>query len=305
MKFQVYNNGQLAKDFKLSGAYMFGIDSIPLRASSKLKFKGGSIECKRKSSDSVGLTVLWPVEGFGRILLPTTRLPERKKPYNLNIELARAKLMQATLKREDWSFFEQTNSMAELATEAQELFIKALQNIAEPEKASVLADESLKKTLVFSEKLSQKQAEIVLSARCRNNGVGRHSLGCGIDPALIENEKYRKKLIETFGFVTIPVNWSQIERQKGQFDFSTIDRCIDQLSSKRLAICAGPLLRFSEDYLPEWLIGKKWEFEKIRETAYDFVSRIVTRYASYIHAWRVISGMNADNYFSFNFEQII
>jgi len=306
LKFQVFKDGKIAKDFALSATYMFGADTAPLRTSSKIRFKNGSIECSKKSPESAGFALLWPVDGFGRTLLSTTRLPERKRPYNLNVELARARLMQITLKREDWSLFEEeTNSFAGLAHQAQELFIEALQNIADAPKASVLADESLKKALVFSEKLATKHAELFVAAKCENKALGRHSLGCRIDLHLMDNAKYRKRLFDMFGYVTIPVNWAQIESEKGRYDFSAIDHCIDILVGRRLAICAGPLLYFSTDYLPKWLGEGKREFEKIREAAYEFVSRIVTRYTRYIHAWRVISGMNAQNDFAFNFEQII
>ena len=284
---------------------MFGVDSIPLYTANKITFKKGIIECKRKSSESAGLALLWPVEGFGNILLPTARLPERKGAYNLNVELARAKLMQITLKREDWSLFDESNSFTDLVHQSKDLFIEALQNISDPGRASLLADESLEKALVFSEKLSARHAELFFAEKYRNKVLGRHSLGCGVEPELVDNEKYRKWLLEMFGFVTIPINWGQIESGQGEYDFSVMDKCVDNLAKKKLAICAGPLLCFSEEYLPEWLLKGSLEFEKIREIAYEFVSRIVTRYTGYVHAWRVISGMNAFNRFGFNFEQII
>ncbi len=306
MRFQVFKNGELAKDFPISAAYIFGADRVPLRTSSKIRFKNGEIECSKKSPESAGLALLWPVSGFGRILLPTTRVPERKRPYNLNVELARARLMQITLKREDWSLFdEETNKFTDMAHHAQDLFIEAVQNIADPSRASALADESLKQAMIFSERLAAKHAELFLAARCKTRGLGRHSLGCRIDPKQVDNAKYRKCLFDLFGYVTIPVNWAQIESEKGYYDFSGIDRCIDVLVGRRLAICAGPLLYFQPEYLPKWLSNGQMEFEKIREAAYEFISRIVTRYSRYIHAWRVISGMNAQNHFGFNFEQMI
>ena len=196
---------------------MFGADTAPLRTSNKIRFKNGSIECSKKGSESAGFALLWPVDGFGRTLLSTTRLPERKRPYNLNVELARARLMQITLKREDWSLFEEeTNSFAGLAHQAQELFIEALQNIADSPKASVLADESLKKALVFSEKLATKHAELFVAAKCKNKVLGRHSLGCRIDPHLIDNAKYRKRLFDMFGYVTIYCHLSKFLVKVGQ-----------------------------------------------------------------------------------------
>jgi len=204
-----------------------------------------------------------------------------------------------------WAIFEETNSFADLAREAQELFIEALKRIKDPPEASRLADESLKKALVFSEKLASTHADVFLEARCRKKGLGRHSLGCCIDPELIGQEKYRKWLLEMFGFVTIPVEWGKIEPEQGRFDYSQIDRCLEALAGRRLAISVGPLLCFHPDHLPKWLPHGKWEFERIRESAYDFVSRMVSRYSRYIHAWRLISGMNAFNHFGFNFEQII
>lgn len=303
MKFQVFKDGKIDKDFELSAAYLFGADAIPLSASDKIKCKNGAIECKRKTNDSAGIALLWPVRDFGRILLHTTRLPERKEVYNLNMELARAELMQITLKLEDWSLFGDTNGFTSEAEEAKSLFIEGLENISDPAKASVLADRSLKKALEFSEKLAIKHAEQFVAIRCKKRTLGRHSLGCRIDPDMIENEKYRKRLLEMFGFVTIPVNWSQIEPSRGNYDFSSIDRCIDSLGGRRVAICAGPLLCFAPGFVPKWLPKGKGEFEKIRESAYEFVSQVVTRYSRYIHAWRVISGMNACN--EFGFEQII
>ena len=286
MKFQVFKDGKAVEDFSLSAAYMFGADTIAVRSTDNIRFKNGIIECKKKSSESTGLALLWPVAGFGRILLPTTRLPERKKPYNLNVELARANLMQITLKREDWSLFEETNGLAKMAHQAGELFIEALGNIADPAKASKLADESLRKALVFSEKLASRHGEVFLEARCKNKGVGRHSLGCTIDPKQIGDEKYCGRLLDLFGFVTIPINWAQIETKRGEYDFSAIDRCIDFFAGKRLAVCAGPVICFSKEYLPKWLLDGKFEFEKIREIVYGFASSCLCR--NYVSLFWVI-----------------
>jgi hypothetical protein len=305
LRFLVYQNGELAKDFVLSAAYMFGMDMVPMRQVDSITFKDGVIDCVRKSQDAAGLSLLWSVDGTGRYLLPTTRLPEREEPYILNVELARARLMQVTLKREDWALFEETDKFADQAHEAQNLFIASLQHISDPAKASLLADEALQKAMLFSEKLSLRYAEQYLALRLKGRGLGRHSLGCTIDLAKISDENYRKRLMEMFSFVTVPINWQTIETEQGRYDFSAIDQCMDHLADKHLAISCGPLLCFESGMMPNWMQKSKMEFEKVRERAYEFVHKIVTRYGKYVHFWRVICGMNARNCFGFTYEQMI
>jgi len=304
VKFRVFRNGQVVKRFKLSGAYVFGNDGVAIRRAG-ISFRDGLIECKKSNIETAGLALLWPIDGFGKALLPTTCLPERASPYVLNVEIARAKLMQIVNKREDWAFFNNCADLVGVSQEAQDLFIEAIQNISDPPLASRLADESLKRATDFSEKLATKQAESYFDARGKNHGFGRACLGCKVDPTQIGNAKYLGHLLELFGFVIVPVNWGRIEPRKGHYDFSTVDTCVEVLSEKKVALGAGPLLCFSKEYLPKWLLRSGAGFEKIRETAYHFVSKVVTRYSGSIRAWRVISGLNALNYFGFNFEQVL
>ena len=304
VKFQVFKNGKVVDKFRLCGAYLFGTDGIAIRRA-QITFKNGIIECRKPNLETAGLALLWRIDGFGKVLLPTTCLSERTRPYNLNVEVARAKLMQIINKREDWSFFDSIEGLGDISKEAQDLFIQAVQNISDAPLASKLADESLKKAIVFSEKLATKQAELLFDAKGKNHGFGQGCLGCRIDPTQIYNSKYVEKLLELFSFVTIPINWAQIEPHKGSCNFSTIDACIDVVGRRKLALGAGPLLCFSKEYLPKWLLHSRAGFEKIRETAYRFVSKVVARYSGSIHSWRVISGLNALNHFGFSFEQVL
>jgi len=304
VKFQVFKNGKLVDKFTLWGAYLFGTDGIAIRRA-QIAFKNGIITCKKPNTETTGLALLWPIDGFGKVLLPTTCLPERTKPYNLNVEIARAKLMQIINKREDWSFFDEVEGLEKISRKARDLLIRAVQNISDAPLASTLADEALKRATVFSEKLATKQAESLFEARVKNHGFGRGCLGCRVDLKQITNARYVEKLLELFGFVTVPMNWAQIESYKGSYNFSAVDACINVLAKKKLAICAGPLLCFSKKYLPRWLLHSGVGFEKIRDTAYQFVSKVAARYSGIIHAWRVISGLNAFNHFGFSFEQIL
>jgi GH35 family endo-1,4-beta-xylanase len=304
MKFQIFKDGQVVDKFTLCGAYLFGSDGIGIRRA-QITFKSGLIECKKPNLETGGLALLWGIDGFGKVLLPTTCLPERERPYNLNVEMARARLMQVINKREDWAFFNGLDELKDISDEAQHLFIQAIQNISDGPQASKLADESLRKAIVFSEMLAVKHAESFFNARGKNHGFGRGYLGCRIDPRQMGNPSYVESLLELFGSVTIPINWAQIESHKGVYDFSGVDACLEVLAQKKLAIGAGPLLCFSKKYLPKWLLRSGAGFEKIRETAYQFVSKTVARYSNVIRAWCVVSGLNMFNHFGFKFEQVL
>ena len=304
MRFQVFKNSKVVDKFTLSGAYLFGTDGIAIRRA-RIKFNEGFIECVKPNMATSGLALLWEIEGFGKILLPTTCLPERERPYILNVEIARAKLMRVINKREDWSLFDDIKELEGISKEAQSFLTQAIQNISNPRLASKFADESLKRSIIFSEKLTAKHADMYFKARGKNRGFGRGCLGCQIDPELISDPAYLKKVEELFGSVTIPVNWRDIESRKGYYDFSVIEKCLNVLGKRRLSINAGPLLCFSKEYLPQWLLDSKMDFEKIREAGYKFILNIVERYCSSIRGWRVISGLNVFNHFGFNFENVL
>ena len=304
MEFQIFGNGKVVTDFALSGAYLFGTDGIALRRA-QIAYKDGLIVCSKANLETAGLALLWPVEGFGKVLLSTTCLPEKRTRYILNVELARAKLMHILNKREDWSFFNSIEGLEDLLNESRDLLIRAIQKISDPPAAAQLADESLKKALDFSESLAIRQAESLLRIRGRNRGFGRRCLGCCVDQRQIANVAYVRKLVESFGFVTIPADWSLIEMHKGTYNFSKVDACMHVLGKKRLAICVGPLLCFSKPCLPRWLLQSGVGFEKVREAAYRFIYRIVSRYAGKVHSWRVVTGLNAFNHFGFTFEQVL
>jgi len=304
LRFQIFKEGKVVERFSLHGAYLFGTDGIVVRRA-QIGFKNGFIECRKQNLGTGGLALLWPVAGFGKVLLPTTCLPDREQPYVLNVEIARAKLMQIVNKREDWLFFDGLGSLGELSRQAQGLFIQALQNISDPAVASKLADASLQKAVVFSEKLACKQAELAFSSRARSHGFGRGCLGCRLDPSRVGEVRYLEALLQLFGSATIPVNWAEMEPEPGKYDFSRLDACVNVLGRRRVTLGAGPLLFFAKRYLPKWLVDSGADFEKIRERAYRFILQVVSRYGSVIRTWYVVSGLNVFNYFGFRFEEIV
>ena len=115
--------------------------------------------------------------------------------------------MQITIKREDWSLFEGSTEHAKRLEEAREAFIKALQNCADEGKAAKLADESLKKAVIFSENLTSAYAELLFNTRLKARGFSRYTIGCQVNPALMSKPEYMTALSELVGHVSVPMNW--------------------------------------------------------------------------------------------------
>ncbi len=305
MKFEIYIDGKRANSFDPTGAYVFGSDRTPLRVSESLTFKDSLLQLESDTLDSAGICLLWEVKGFGKFMLPTTKLRYREEPYNLNLELARSRIMQITIKREDWAFFSETSSFGKKLQELQKLFVDAVNSSSDPEKCSLLADKCLCEAMALSDSFARKYAESYLSMRQKKKVFGKQTLGCVLQAEKLNDKDYIKNFFDTFGFISVPSSWKEVEPSKGEYDFSKLDKFFKTLESQNVIVNFGPLLCFSKVNLPDWLIEEKPSFTKIQEYAYDYIFAVVKRYAKRVHYWRVITGMNACNFFAFNFEQIL
>lgn len=305
IRFKVFNQGSPVEQMSLAGSYLFAQDDIPVR--SQLHYEGGELIGLRHSDTAVGLATLWEVNDFGKLFLQTTRLPERNQTYNLNVELARARLLRISQKQEEWGMVdpEITEEHHELIDVALEKFIESLCHLDEPEKASRIADESLVLAMRAGEAMALSHGRMFLERRNKTQGFARHCFGCCFDPSRIHDKKYLKYIKDNFHFITIPITWRQLEPIEHAPNYDLLDECVNWLSRNRIALKVGPLLSFSVGSLPDWLYIWENDFEQVREMAYDHISRIVERYGSKVQAWDVISGMNVDNCFKFSFEQII
>ena len=304
MKFQVFKEGKVLTDFNIGEAFLFGDDGIAIKQA-KIAFQNGLIECSKPNLITASFSLVWEVSGFGNVMLATTYLPEREKPYILNLEIARAKLMQLIIKREDWQFFDGIEGLEDTYKASQNLFIKAVQSISDPALASTLADQSLEKSVLLSEQLAAKRAESLLTARVQNRVLGKGCLGGTVDIAKMTDVKYLETMLELFRYVNITVSWADIEQKKGVYNFAELDKAILFFTRKKLAVGIGPLLCFKKEFLPNWLIKEGRDFDSVKEAAYKFVTAIVTRYTAHIKTWRVISGLNVYNYLGFSFEQVL
>lgn len=304
ISFVVYVNGKLADKVNLAGAYVVGSDDVPLRA--EITFKSGIITCKKRAAGPAGLALLWDVDGAGVLLLETIRVQERDRPYILQIELARGRLMRVANKNEEWGLleYEGTRELTTRLEQSRELLIRALQ-AEQPAAAAELAQESLVSAVQTSEDLAQFHANAMF-ARRKSTGLSRKVFGTSF--ALDKpTELARKRLTGAFDFATLPINWRDIEPTEQAFNWKALDGWVEVLSraSAGIPLRGAPLLCFTEGHIPDWLYIWEHDFDTIRDLAFEHVRRVINRYGQHIHTWTVIRGIHAPTCFSFSFEQLM
>jgi hypothetical protein len=301
LRFDVYrNNGPLA-DIDLAGAYVFGQDQIPVRAD--LAAANGQVTCLKRAPGACGLALLWEAGQAGRFLLPTTRLPESKKSYNLNLELARAQTGRIALKREDWGLFDFPTAKAlnKEYVAVRNLFIESLKT-ADPGAAAMIADEALASGVTLGEKMTLFHADVLLKRRKMSGSTAE--FGCMVD-LFASSEEYATRLREAFDFIRVPLPWKQTEPKERHYQYSQVDAWVNWAARTRRKVHAGPLLTFEPQHLPEWLYIWEHDYEALRDLTYEYIQRIVQRYERHVRVWNVVSGIHANNTFNFNFDQLM
>ena len=304
LRFDVYRNGKPMEQIALRGAYVFGQDYIPVRAD--LTAVSGQITCMKHAPGACGVALLKEADKAGSYLLPTTRLPERPEPYNLNVELARSQVMRIAQKQEDWGLFDYAGAerLNEEFTGIRKEFTDSLK-ATDPAKAATIADRTLSHGITLGEKIALFHADVFLSRRKLTPiSDGGAYFGCTADLAAPASG-YHKLLRESFDFVSIPTPWKQFEPKERQYEHAAIDTWMNWSDKAGKSIHAGPLLSFDPMHLPDWLYIWENDFDTLRDLIYEHVQQIVQRYSRQVQVWNVVSGIHAHNSFNLNFEQLM
>lgn len=302
--FEIYRDGSRVNDFNFNGAVGMGSESVPVQAD--ISFEKSLLTVSRDDDHAIGVALLWDAGERGAYFLETTRLRPRVKPYILNVELARFRLMKIVQKQEDWNLFEfpRAEKFGAAFHEAQLTFADALGHLHEPAEAAKLADTALSMGLDLSEELGAFHADLLIQRRRGTGSIVKHVIGCRIEPS-VQNEKYRETLAGNFDYAVVPMTWRQMEPEEHTFDTSAVDDWVELLSKKRMPIIAGPIVQLDELHMPDWMFIWEHDFDSLREMAYDYVQRIVQRYRKAVSMWNVVAGLHVNGAFSLSFEQII
>lgn len=303
-EFIVFKDGEPQKLEKTDSIYILGQEETPLPG--KIEIKDGSILVyPMTAEEACGLALPWEVEGFGKLLLQTTRLPiDRKEPYIVNVEILRWRLMRIMQKLEDWGLiaYTDTDRVAAMYDKAKHFFIQAIQNYDSPSLASQFADNGIVYALDAGEKLANYHANIMLDARLQMGAISRKLFGVNIELEM-NTDLLPTEILKHIHFVELKTSWAKLQPEENSFDFHNLDKWVDFLIKNKLAIRLGNIISFSSEDIPPWLSGAK--FEDIKEYAHRYLTTVAKRYSKAIRSWVILNGIHAENPFKLTFEQIL
>src|SRR5256885_1784554 len=169
IKFEIYRDGARVTNFTPVAPMAIGPESVPI--SGDIGFRDGLLVLNRGDDHAAGVSLLWDVGPLGSFQLETTRLPPREQPYNLNVELARFRLMKIVQKLEDWNLFDfpRVERYTQRFREAQGFFSDALGKLDNPPEAARLADQSLAMAVDLSEQLASFHSDLLINRRRSSN----------------------------------------------------------------------------------------------------------------------------------------
>lgn len=303
LRIKVIDKGAPAKKLDLSSAYLLGNDRVPLRAA--LKFVKGEIVSDARSRGAAALSIMWPVEGFGRMMLETPRLQERKVPYNLSVELARGQMMRISQKREEWGLYDFSDGdpIYQDIDRARDLLVEAM-TAGDEISAARQGEAAIAAGVSAGEAVSAFHADVFLQRRRAARQFINHPFGCHVDPT--QNSKdYLSRLTGVFDFAILPFCWSSMEPKEGHHKPSNIDPWLRLLHQHKMPAWGTPLLSMDPAHLPDWLHRWARDYDRFRECVSRHIQHVLKTYGPHVQAWEVISGIHAQNALGFTFEQIM
>ncbi len=263
----------------------------------RISIENGVITAQANSHSNFALCLMYDAGKSGRLMLQTSILTQRDKPYMLALELARHRIKSFLDLSENWSLFHLSddNPAVQKWEESRLIFTKSLVCINEEERG-LLARRALELSIDASERLTMAHAQILLHRRYATKAASSSTLGVSVSPSRFD-EPLRKIIHSNSEIVTLQIRWSDIEKEEGVFDWESLDRWVRWARDHKKHIIAGPLLDFTkESSIPPWVRLHEHDYTQFRDKCYDYIEKVVQRYGAAISFWNIISGINLNRH---------
>jgi len=274
----------------LGQVYMCGQDELPWYG--RAYMSGNQLIVERAESDSGCAWVPWRINGRGVLLLGTSTLMERDKPYRLEVELARGTINRLRNQVSQWEMLglKVPDDLRDKVLAATRYFSRAATtDEAEPaaesaERALVVAVDAIdhSSTIYAEQAIEMRRAQ----SKKLTTWFGVH-LGDQM-PAV----NVARQLLPSFNMVSVPLSWRSIEASEGRRHWKQADAQIEWGKTAGMKVMGGPLLELDDRGVPDWTYLWEGDFDSLVGFMLDHVTTVVKRYRGKVHLWQVVSRMN-------------
>ena len=252
---------------------------------------GDIIHCAR-NDEPVAFNVLYSVPGFGRVILGTLPLPPRSTPYNLNLEVSRAKTQRIAsfVRILAASEFIPSRVLKEEMAYAERLLKQAEgEENDNPPRCAELADRALSRAVWAGEGIALEAARRNLNRKIADGSARKMLLGANFFE-FGESDDYARRFEEAFNYATIPFHWQSFEPAPGAERWHTVDAMLAWLQPRGIVVKGHPLVWFCESCHPRWAYRES--ADAVCDLALQRVRRVVNRCRGRVAFWDVINEAN-------------
>jgi hypothetical protein len=274
----------------LEHVHICGQDDLPWFG--RAYFSGNQLVIERNSDDSGRVYVPWQIGNAPPVLINTSTLMERDRPYVLEVELARGMTNNLRNQIAQWEMLG--------LTVPDELRAKVLAATIEFARAATLQDDvpaaadwaekSLVSTVDAMHALTEEYVRQAIALRRSQPRPFSSWFGVNLG-GQAPKAAVARQVVNTFNMVSLPLNWRTIEAAEGRRTWSDADAEVEWAHAAGLRIAAGPLLELDDRGVPDWTYLWEGDFSSLLAFMLDHVRAVVERYRGRVHLWQVAARM--------------
>jgi hypothetical protein len=269
---------------------MCGQDELPWYGRAYLS--GNQLIVERVESDSGSVFVPWRIDGRGVLLLGSSTLMERERPYRLEVELARGTIHRLRNQIANWQLVGLVvpDELRDEVLTATRHFSRA----ATTEDAASAAEHAGRALVAAADAMDQSASLYAAQAIEKRRSSSRKLttwFGAHLGDEMPEVGVARQ-LLPAFNMVSVPLSWRSIEASEGRRKWKQADAQIEWAKTAGMKIMGGPLLELDDRGVPDWTYLWEGDVDSLLGFMLDHVTSVVKRYRGKVNLWQVVSRMS-------------